>query len=209
MKVKINFNMKKALIVVDMQNDFCKGGSLEVTDSESIVPYINCLMENKKYDEVVFTQDFHPKEHKSFASNQGKNVGEIICLNGISQVLWADHCIQGTFGAEIYSEIDKKYATKFIQKGMNPDIDSYSAFFDNQHLADTGLADYLRNRGIKELEVVGLALDYCVKYTCLDAVKMGFKTALHFKGTRAVNLNPDDAKNTIFELLESGISILG
>ena len=92
---------------------------------------------------------------------------------------------------------------------MNSNIDSYSAFFDNQHLADTGLADYLRNRGIKELEVVGLALDYCVKYTCLDAVKMGFKTALHFKGTRAVNLNPDDAKNTIFELLENGVSILG
>ena len=192
--------MKKALIVVDMQNDFCKGGSLEVVGSESIIPYINCLMENKKYDEVVFTQDFHPKEHKSFASNHGKNVGEIICLNGISQVLWVDHCIQGTFGAEIYSEIDKKYATKFIQKGMNPDIDSYSAFFDNQHL---------RNRGIKELEVVGLALDYCVKYTCLDAVKMGFKTALHFKGTRAVNLNLNDAKNTIFELLENGVSILG
>ena len=172
--------MKKALIVVDMQNDFCKGGSLEVVGSESIIPYINCLMENKKYDEIIFTQDFHPKEHKSFASNHGKNVGEVICFNGITQVLWA-----------------------------NPDIDSYSAFFDNQHLADTGLADYLRNRGIKELEVVGLALDYCVKYTCLDAVKMGFKTALHFKGTRAVNLNPDDAKNTIFELLESGISILG
>ena len=209
MKLKINFNMKKALIVVDMQNDFCKGGSLEVVGSESIIPYINCLMENKKYDEIIFTQDFHPKEHKSFASNHGKNVGEVICFNGITQVLWADHCIQETFGAEIYSEIDKKYATKFIQKGMNPDIDSYSAFFDNQHLADTGLADYLRNRGIKELEVVGLALDYCVKYTCLDAVKMGFKTALHFKGTRAVNLNPDDAKNTIFELLESGISILG
>ena len=201
--------MKKALIVVDMQNDFCKGGSLEVVGSESIIPYINCLMENKKYDEIIFTQDFHPKEHKSFASNHGKNVGEVICFNGITQVLWADHCSQETFGAEIYSEIDKKYATKFIQKGMNPDIDSYSAFFDNQHLADTGLADYLRNRGIKELEVVGLALDYCVKYTCLDAVKMGFKTALHFKGTRAVNLNPDDAKNTIFELLESGISILG
>ena len=201
--------MKKALIVVDMQNDFCKGGSLEVVGSESIIPYINCLMENEKYDEVIFTQDYHPKEHKSFASNHGKNVGEVICFNGISQVLWTDHCIQGTYGVEIHSKINQKYITKLIRKGMNVEIDSYSAFFDNQHLADTGFADYLVDKGIKELEVVGLALDYCVRYTCLDAVKMGFKTALHFKGTRAVNLNPYDAKNTIFELLENGVSIFG
>lgn len=201
--------MKKALIVVDIQNDFCKGGSLEVAMAEEVIPYINELMKSGNYDEIVFTQDFHPKEHKSFASNNNKEIGEIINLNDYPQVMWPDHCIQGTYGADFHKDIQKEWATHIVKKGMNIEVDSYSAFFDNQHLVDTGLTDFLKNKNIEEVEVVGLALDYCVKYTCLDALEGGFKTKLHFKGTKAVNLQPDDAKNTIFELLEKGVTIIG
>ena len=187
--------MKKALIIVDIQNDFCKGGSLEVADGEKIIPYINHLMKTNNYDEIILTQDFHPTEHKSFAVNNGKSVGEIIQLNGIS-------------GVEFHPDLEKNHATHIIKKGMNPEIDSYSAFFDNQKLIDTGLSNYLKSKDIEIVEIVGLALDYCVKYTCIDAVSEGFKVVLHFKGTKAVNLHPDDAKNTVFELLEKGVSVI-
>ena len=200
--------MKKALIVVDIQNDFCKGGSLEVTDGEKIIPYINHLMKTNNYDEIILTQDFHPTEHKSFAVNNGKSVGEIIDLNGTSQTMWPVHCVQGTLGVEFHPDLEKNHATHIIKKGMNPEIDSYSAFFDNQKLIDTGLSNYLKSKDIETVEIVGLALDYCVKYTCIDAVSEGFKVILHFKGTKAVNLHPDDAKNTIFELLEKGVSVI-
>lgn len=200
--------MKKALIVVDIQNDFCKGGSLEVADGEKIIPYINHLMKTNNYDEIILTQDFHPTEHKSFAVNNGKSVGEIIDLNGISQTMWPVHCVQGTSGVEFHPDLEKNHATYIIKKGMNPEIDSYSAFFDNQKLIDTGLSNYLKSKDIETVEIVGLALDYCVKYTCIDAVSEGFKVTLHFKGTKAVNLHPDDAKNTVFELLEKGVSVI-
>ena len=200
--------MKKALIIVDIQNDFCKGGSLEVTDGEKIIPYINHLMKTNNYDEIILTQDFHPAEHKSFAVNNGKSVGEIIQLNGISQTMWPVHCVQGTSGVEFHPDLEQNKATYIIKKGMNPEIDSYSAFFDNQKLIDTGLSNYLKSKNIETVEIVGLALDYCVKYTCIDAVLEGFKVVLHFKGTKAVNLHPDDAKNTIFELLEKGVSVI-
>ncbi|MDO4763665.1 MAG: bifunctional nicotinamidase/pyrazinamidase [Flavobacteriaceae bacterium] len=200
--------MKKALIVVDVQNDFCKGGSLEVPQSESVIPYINELMERGNYDEIIFTQDFHPKEHKSFASNNAKKIGDVIELNGIQQIMWPDHCIQGTWGAEFHDKIHSEKATYIIKKGTNIEVDSYSAFFDNQHLVDTGLSQYLQKKAIKKLEIVGLALDYCVKYSCLDALSEGFETYLHFKGTKAVNITPNDAKDTIYELLEKGVSII-
>ena len=200
--------MKKALIIVDIQNDFCKGGSLEVADGEKIIPYINHLMKTNNYDEIILTQDFHPAEHKSFAVNNGKSVGEIIQLNGISQTMWPVHCVQGTSGVEFHPDLEQNKATYIIKKGMNPEIDSYSAFFDNQKLSDTGLSNYLKSKNIETVEIVGLALDYCVKYTCIDAVLEGFKVVLHFKGTKAVNLHPDDAKNTVFELLEKGVSVI-
>ena len=200
--------MKKALIIVDIQNDFCKGGSLEVADGEKIIPYINHLMKTNNYDEIILTQDFHPAEHKSFAVNNGKSVGEIIQLNGISQTMWPVHCVQGTSGVEFHPDLEQNKATYIIKKGINPEIDSYSAFFDNQKLIDTGLSNYLKSKNIETVEIVGLALDYCVKYTCIDAVLEGFKVVLHFKGTKAVNLHPDDAKNTVFELLEKGVSVI-
>ena len=165
-------------------------------------------MKTNNYDEIILTQDFHPTEHKSFAVNNGKSVGEIIDLNGISQTMWPAHCVQGTSGVEFHPDLEKNHATHIIKKGMNPEIDSYSAFFDNQKLIDTGLSNYLKTKDIETVEIVGLALDYCVKYTCIDAVSEGFKVILHFKGTKAVNLHPDDAKNTVFELLEKGVSVI-
>lgn len=199
--------MKKALIVVDIQNDFCQGGSLEVADAEQIIPYVNHLMQTENYDEIILTQDFHPEGHFSFASTHQKNIGDTILLDGVEQVLWAEHCVQGTFGAEFHQDLEVNWATKIVQKGTLLEIDSYSAFFDNHRKNNTGLAEYLRSKNIENVEVVGLALDYCVKYTCLDAVSEGFATTLHFRGTRAVNLNPDDAQQTIYELLEKGVSI--
>lgn len=201
--------MKKALIVVDVQNDFCEGGALAVPNANEVIPYINLLMEDNQYDEIVLTQDWHPANHASFASNNGRKVGETIILNGIPQFMWPDHCVQGTHGAEFHSDLNVSRATHIVQKGKNDQIDSYSAFFDNNHFASTGLADYLRSKDIELVEVVGLAADYCVKYTCLDAVKEDFITCLHFNGTRGVNVKPDSTKNAMYEMLEKNVTILG
>ncbi|WP_185673562.1 bifunctional nicotinamidase/pyrazinamidase [Elizabethkingia meningoseptica] len=200
--------MKKALIIVDVQNDFCEGGSLAVPGASEIIPYINSLMESDGYDQIVLTQDYHPANHKSFASNNDRNVGETIILNGIPQFMWPVHCVQGTPGADFHPALNKDKATHIIQKRKNSEIDSYSAFQDNNHFMKTGLADFLKYHDIQLVEVAGLALDYCVRATCLDSVKEGFVTCLHFNGTRAVNVKPDSGKNTIYELIENKVSIL-
>ncbi|MHA6727641.1 bifunctional nicotinamidase/pyrazinamidase [Chryseobacterium sp. A301] len=201
--------MKKALLVVDVQNDFCQDGSLAVPKSNEIIPYINLLMEENQYDQIVFSQDWHPANHKSFASNNGKQVGDTITLNGTTQFMWPDHCVQNTKGAEFHPELELSKATHIIQKGKNPEIDSYSAFQDNNHFAKTGLDDYLKYHEIQLVEIVGLALDYCVKFTAIDAFDLGYLTCLHFNGTRAVNVKPDNGRDTIYELLEKGVTILG
>lgn len=201
--------MKKALIIVDVQNDFCEGGALAVPDADSIIPYINLLLEENEYNQVVLTQDWHPANHKSFASNNGKNVGETISLNGVPQFMWPDHCVQGTFGADFHSDLNRDKVTHIIQKGKNPEIDSYSAFQDNNHFMKTGLEDFLRYHDIQLVEIVGLALDYCVKFTALDAINAGFVTCLHFNGTKAVNVKPENGKNAIYDMLERGVTILG
>ncbi|MDY3520534.1 bifunctional nicotinamidase/pyrazinamidase [Riemerella anatipestifer] len=201
--------MKKALIVVDVQNDFCEGGALAVPNANEIIPYINLLIEENQYDKIIFTQDWHPANHKSFASNNGKKVGETISLNGVPQFMWPDHCVENSFGAEFHKDLDTSKVDYIVKKGKNPEIDSYSAFQDNNHFMKTGLADYLKENDIQLVEIVGLALDYCVKYTCLDAVKEGFLTCLHFNGTRAVNVKPENGRDAIYEMLENGITILG
>lgn len=201
--------MKKALIVVDVQNDFCEGGALAVPNANDIIPYINMLMDENEYDEIIFTQDWHPADHKSFASNNDRQVGESIILNGVPQFMWPDHCVQNSFGAEFHKDLNISKATKIIQKGTNTEIDSYSGFQDNNHFMKTGLADYLKYHDIKLVEIVGLAMDYCVKFTCTDAVKDGFITCLHFNGTKAVNVKPDNDKTAIFEMLQNGVSVLG
>lgn len=200
--------MKKALIIVDVQNDFCEGGALAVPEANSIIPYINSLTQNTDYDEIILTQDWHPANHKSFASNNGKKVGETITLNGGPQFMWPDHCVQGTFGAEFHPELDRSKVTHIVQKGKNPEVDSYSGFQDNNHFVKTDLNDYLQYHDIRLVEIVGLALDYCVKYTCLDAVENGYITCLHFQGTKAVNVKPENGKDTIYQLIQNGVSIL-
>lgn len=196
----------KALIVVDMQNDFCPGGALAVKDGDQIISRINELM--KHYDVVVATQDWHPVNHGSFATNNpGKNPGEMGELSGKAQVMWPNHCVQNTKGAEFHSEVETFRFDKVFQKGMNEKIDSYSGFFDNDYTSATGLGDYLKAKGVKEVDVVGLALDYCVKATALDAKKLGFKTAVIVDATKAVNINPTDGDKTLVELTEAGVEV--
>jgi nicotinamidase/pyrazinamidase len=200
-------NGKKALILVDIQNDFCLGGSLEVKDADQIVPVINQML--RHYDLVVATQDFHPKNHKSFASNnKGANVGEIRTLGGQPQVMWPDHCVQETKGCEMHSGLMKEAIQKTFQKGTNIAVDSYSGFFDNDHSSSTGLAEFLKEQGVTEVTVVGLALDYCVKYTALDSKNLGFETSVLLPATRAVNLTAGDDKLAIKELKSGGVIIL-
>ncbi len=201
--------MKKALIIVDVQNDFCEGGALAVPGANQIIPYINLLMEENEYDEIILTQDWHPENHKSFATTNGKKEGETIILNGIPQFMWPDHCVQGTFGAEFHKDLNLEKVTHTIQKGTDVEFDSYSGFQDNNGKVKTGLDDYLKYHDIELVEIVGLALDYCVKYTCLDAAQLGYVTCLHFNGTRAVNARPDNGKDAIYEMVQNTVTVLG
>lgn len=198
---------KSALIIVDVQNDFVPGGALAVTDGDQVVPLINEIQ--KKFRNVVATQDFHPADHGSFAANHpGKIQGEFIDLEGLTQILWPVHCVQGSLGADFCSDLDQSHWKAIFQKGKNPKVDSYSGFFDNARRGDTGLGDYLKSVGIEQVFVCGLALDYCVKYTALDAKSLGFDTYLISDATKAVNLNPEDGSKAIAEMEEAGIRIL-
>jgi nicotinamidase/pyrazinamidase len=197
----------RALILVDIQNDFCSGGALAVPGGDEVVAIANKLM--KKFDIVVATQDWHPENHLSFASNnEGTEVGELGTLGGKPQIMWPDHCIQGSKGAAFHKDLDLSLIKKVFQKGQNPNVDSYSGFFDNDHNSSTGLGEYLKELGIVEVVIMGLALDYCVKFTALDAQKLGFESVLYVPGTRAVNLLPGDDHKSIFEMKERGVDIL-
>ncbi|MBI4846024.1 MAG: bifunctional nicotinamidase/pyrazinamidase [Candidatus Omnitrophica bacterium] len=153
-------------------------------------------------------KDWHPKNHGSFASNHpGKKAGDIINLNGVDQILWPDHCVQGTKGAELVKDLCAKRIVKIFQKGIDKDTDSYSGFFDNCRKKATGLENYLKERGVGNVYVVGLATDYCVKFTALDAVNLGFKTTLIREGCRGVNVNLGDEDKAIAEIKKSGVRI--
>ena len=196
----------KALILVDIQNDFCAGGALEVPKANKIIEGVNLLQEEMAGSLIVATQDYHPQNHKSFASNnEGKNVGDLGILNGSPQVMWPDHCVKGTEGAEFHKDLNLEKINKVFPKGENPEVDSYSGFYDNDGVSSTGLAEYLKEKGVEEVVVVGLALDYCVKFTALDAVKEGFKTTLKTNLTKAVNLNAGDDEKALEELREAGV----
>lgn len=204
--MELNLN-KSALIIVDVQNDFIPGGALAVKEGNQVVPIINSLQ--GKFQTVIATQDFHPANHGSFAANHpGKNPGEFIELNGLNQILWPVHCVQGSNGAEFHQYLNLADWTAIFQKGMNPDVDSYSGFFDNARRGDTGLGDFLKEKGIKTVYISGLALDYCVKFTALDSVSLGFETWLIADATRAVNLNPTDGESAIEEMKSAGVKII-
>lgn len=198
---------KNALILVDIQNDFCPGGNLAVPDGDAIVPIANALQ--PYFDLVIATQDWHPQDHKSFASNNpGHHVGEIITLNNIPQVLWPDHCVQNTKGAEFHADLDLSHISKIVHKGVDNVVDSYSAFFDNKHLRSTGLAGYLREHEITDIYIMGLATDYCVKYSCLDAATLGLKTHVIVDACRGINLQPNDVDTALEEMRLMGVEII-
>jgi nicotinamidase/pyrazinamidase len=199
--------MKKALILTDIQNDFVPGGALAVPKGDEIVPVANRLIPD--YDLVVATQDWHPANHKSFANRHpGKNVGDIIELGGLEQVLWPDHCVQGTHGAELVEGLNKKRIDKIIHKGTDPNIDSYSTFFDNEHRKSTGLDKYLKEQSVDEVYIMGLATDYCVKYSVLDSINLGFKTYIILEGCRGIDMNPGDCEKAINEMKQAGAIVI-
>ncbi len=199
--------MKRALILVDIQNDFCPGGALPVTEGDRIIPVVNLLQD--QFELIVATQDWHPAHHESFAAqHQGKNPGEVIELHGLTQVLWPIHCVQGSEGAAFVKSLNVAKVTKIFQKGTDQTIDSYSGFFDNGKRKATGLGDYLRQQGVSDVYIVGLATDYCVKFTALDANKLGFKTYLIEDACRGVNLSPYDAYNAVQDMKTAGITII-
>lgn len=178
----------QALVVIDVQNDFCPGGALEVFQGDQIVAGINALMAN--FDAVVLTQDWHPAEHSSFASaHEGQEPYGMIEMPYGPQVLWPDHCIQGSSGAGFHPGLQHDRADVIVRKGFNPAIDSYSAFFENDRTTPTGLEGYLRTRGIERLVLVGLALDFCVNFSAVDAAKLGFDVEVRKDLCRAIDLD--------------------
>ena len=175
------------LLVIDVQNDFCPGGALPVADGDAVVPMINRLAQ--RFGHVVLTQDWHPAGHSSFAtSHPGAAPFQIITLDYGPQTLWPDHCVQGTAGAAFHPQLATERAELIIRKGFRREIDSYSAFFENDRRTPTGLAGYLRERGLKRIFLVGLATDYCVHYSAIDARRLGFETIVIESGCRAIDL---------------------
>jgi nicotinamidase/pyrazinamidase len=194
----------KALILVDIQNDFLPGGALAVPGGDEIVSLANDLME--EFEIVVATQDWHPPDHGSFAANHpGKEVFESICLDGLPQTLWPVHCVWDTSGAEFAPGLDLGRITRVFRKGTRPEVDSYSGFHDNGRRHSTGMADWLREQGVTHLTICGLATDYCVKFTALDAVHEGFQVTLTLAACRGVNLMAGDVDKAVEEMRGAGI----
>ncbi len=197
--------MSTALLIIDMQNDFCDGGALAVKDGEKLVEPINGAQ--KKFDTIILTQDWHPKEHSSFASNNSAEVYSNIEMDYGSQILWPDHCIQGSIGANFHKNLNTNNSNLILRKGCNPKIDSYSAFFENDKTTTTGLEGYLVKKKIKRLYLCGLAFDYCVFYSALDGINLGFDVFVFQDLTKAINLNNSEklARKT---MIEKGIKLI-
>ena len=195
-----------ALILVDIQNDFLPGGALAVPHGDQVIAVAN--EQQTRFDLIVATQDWHPADHQSFAANHdGKQVGDLVSLNGLPQILWPVHCVQGTHGADFAPALKRERWVRVFKKGLEREIDSYSGFFDNGHAKDTGLASWLRQQGVDSVYVLGLATDYCVKFTALDAVSLGFRTYLILEGCRGVNLQPKDTQRAVEEMSAAGVFV--
>jgi nicotinamidase/pyrazinamidase len=193
----------KTLLLVDLQNDFLPGGALAVPEGEQVVPVANRLMPH--FDLVVATKDWHPADHGSFASQHpGRQVGDVVQLDGLEQILWPDHCIQGSAGADFSPDLRQDRIRAVFYKGTDPRIDSYSGLYDNAHRRSTGLAEYLRDQGVDELYIMGLATDYCVTFTVLDAVASSFRVSVVTDGCRAVNLKPGDDEQALQSMRTAG-----
>jgi nicotinamidase/pyrazinamidase len=196
-----------ALILVDLQNDFLPGGTLAVPQGDEVIPLADELQ--RRFDVVVATKDWHPADHGSFAANhEGKKPGDRIILDGIEQILWPVHCVQNTEGAEFAPLFDTSRIAQIFHKGTERNIDSYSTFFDNAHRRHTGLAHYLKERGIQKIYLMGLALDYCVKYSALDARHLGLITHVIVDGCRGIDLEPGDIARALDEMKHAGAILL-
>jgi nicotinamidase/pyrazinamidase len=207
----------KVLLIIDLQRDFCPGGALAVPEGDTIVPLVNKLMREGGYDLKIATLDWHPENHGSFADNHpGKKLFEVIDLEGVPQVLWPRHCVQGTVGAEFHPHFDAHALNYIVKKGLRPLVDSYSGFFDNQKRGSTELLDILKSEAARrgeaaediELHIVGLALDYCVAFTALDAADLKLKASVVVDATRAVNVSPGDDAASLRKLVERGVEVV-
>jgi nicotinamidase/pyrazinamidase len=198
---------KSALILVDLQNDFCVGGHLSVPNGDDVIPIANKLM--NIFDLVVATKDWHPSDHVSFASNhKDKKIGDVVNVHGIKQVLWPDHCIQNTIGSELHPKLITEKIQKIFYKGTDSFVDSYSAFYDNEHLRSTGLGEYLKEKGVTDVYIMGLATDYCVKYSCMDAISLHFNVYIIKNACRGVDLTPGDSIRAIQEMCDIGVKVI-
>lgn len=202
--------MKRALLLIDLQNDFCAGGALAVPDGDSTVEVANMLINfcKAKGDAVVASQDWHPFNHGSFASIQRTEPYSQGKLEGLRQTWWPDHCVQNSEGAQLHPLLNTHEIDAVFQKGENPLIDSYSAFFDNGHRQKTQLDDWLYRNEIKQLVVIGLATDYCVKFTVLDALALGYEVTVVTDGCRAVNLHPQDGLRAFQDMSAAGATLM-
>ena len=195
-----------ALILVDLQVDFMPTGMLPVAEADQVIPLANALM--PEYRTIVATQDWHPANHGSFAANHPwRKPGQVIDLHGLEQVLWPIHCVQNTWGAEFVDGLNTDRITKVFRKGTDPEIDSYSGFYDNGHRKSTGMGEWLKAHGIEEVHILGVATDYCVKFTVLDAISEGFTTVLLHNATRGVDMAPGDVDRAVEEMKSAGAEV--
>jgi len=207
------FHMKhrhegSVLLVVDVQNDFCPGGALEVKGGDEVIPVINALM--PLFPGVVATQDWHPPGHVSFASSHpGRKIYDALEARGIRQVLWPDHCVQGSEGADFHTALERRFITLILRKGFTPGLDSYSAFFENDRKTPTGLAFFLKGLGHERVYLCGLATDYCVLYSAMDALALGFRVFLVEDAVRGVDLPEGSASKALDTMKAGGATILG
>ncbi len=197
-----------ALLLIDIQNDFVPGGALETKAGDKIIPVVNQLIQ--KFDQVLATQDWHPLQHKSFAVNHypEHKIGEVIDLNGLEQILWPVHCVQGSWGASFATGLQTHQIEKVFQKGVDIEIDSYSGFYDNGKRRSTGLGEYLASKGVTTVYIAGLATDYCVKFSVLDALNLGLETFVVQDACSGVDLNRGDIENAIEAMKKAGAKIV-
>ncbi len=199
----------RALILVDLQNDFCPGGPLAVPGGDEVVPVANRLLQAGVFGLVAATQDWHPPDHGSFAVNHpGHSVGEAIRLGGLEQILWPVHCVQDTRGSRLVSSLKTEFIARVFHKGTDPRIDSYSTFFDNANRRSTGLQKFLRKRGVESVYLLGLATDYCVRYSALDAARLGFRTRVVTDGCRGIDRHEGDVERACREMQSAGVTFV-
>jgi nicotinamidase/pyrazinamidase len=196
---------ERALIITDVQYDFCPGGALPVKRGDEVIPVINHIA--PRFDRIVATQDWHPRNHVSFASTHHRALYEVIKVDGLDQVLWPDHCVPGTRGAQFHRDLDTDSADLILRKGNDPAIDSYSVFFDNDRTSATGLQYYLQGLGVTEIFICGLATDYCVYYSAMDARRCGFTVNVILDATRGIDVPPGSLQAAIDDMRAGGVRI--